>query len=175
MLVIGGILGIGGWIVVSYLTGRAIWDVGSWPGQYGAEIGFGVIAYLAGVALFSAGWELGAAGRAIRVAVLLALAGIVIWLVIALVAFALVAILKSDGDGGGSGGGSGGGGASSSGGGMLDGLGRDLGGFVETFVGGGGSSPASDDARPPMACASCGNLVDPNTMRLCPVCSTPVP
>jgi hypothetical protein len=170
LLVAGGSLGIGGWLAVSYLTAKSIWQVGEWPGPYGTVIAIGLVAYLAGVSLFSWGWELGVAGRAIRVAILLAIAGIVVWLAIAVVAFVLVALLKSDGDvGGGSGGGS------TGGEGMLIGVGRTIGNAVEGFADGGGSLPVDDTPIAPTACATCGFIVDPNTMRLCPQCSTPVP
>lgn len=175
LLVIGGVLGIGGWLAVSYMTALSIWNYGGWPEPYGLEMSVGIVAYLAGVTIFSWGWELGVASRAIRVALLLAIAGIVVWIAIAIVAFILVAMLKSDGDVGG-GGGSGGSGSSSGGGeGMLAGLGRTIGTTVEGFASGGGPLPVDESPLPPAACPTCGFIVDPNTMRLCPQCSTPVP
>lgn len=176
LLILGGILGIGGWLAVSYLTASSMWNYGSWPGPFGLEMSVGIVAYLVGVTIFSWGWELGVAGRAIRVALLLAIAGIVVWIVIAVVAFILVAMLKSDGDVGG-GGGSGGSGSGSGGGGegILVGIGRTFGNTVEGFASGGGPLPVDESPLPPTACPTCGFIVDPNTMRLCPQCSTPVP
>jgi hypothetical protein len=167
---LGATLGIGGWLAVSLMTASSIWRFGTWPGPYALEMTLAILAYVIGVAMFSWGWELGVAGRALRVAILLGIAGIAIWVIIAVVALVLVAMFKSDGNGGGGSGGSGGSGSTGDHG-IVAGIGR----TVDAFVSGGGPLPGGDSPLEPMACTSCGFTVDPNTMRLCPRCSTPLP
>ena len=175
LLVLGGLVGIAGWLAVSWFTAKAVWETSTWPGPYALETGLGIAAYLAGVIVFSWGWELGIAARAVRLALLLVVLGVVIWLVVAIVAFLLVALL-TDGDGGGGGGGGSGGGPRGSGGGegFLAGIGRSVGNAVEDFTSGGDDLQADDAAAVPAPCARCGTLVDPATMRMCPSCGLPV-
>jgi hypothetical protein len=172
LLVLGAILGICGWLVMTVAIVESfglIEDRSLIAGPLPALVA--AAAYLFGVILFAWAWELGDPPKAAKFALTAAVVGIGIWLIVALGAVVLVALGGGSKGGGSSGGGSGGGsstssghgGSSNSGGGSSGGgaaggsshtismdwyaLGRALDGTARTFVPPGrGPEDATDDS-----------------------------